>query len=84
MDSLLNTKSRIFDRADPHAVSEYVNQHVGAHCIQLPRTGHPQASLSHCTFGKLDLCKLSYGGSVHVTSPALETIYHLQLLQRGH
>lgn len=56
----------------------------GAHCIQLPRTGSPQASLSHCKFGKLDLCQISYGGSVHVTSPALETIYHLQLLQRGH
>src|SRR5207253_10881770 len=25
----------------------------------------------------------SYGGSVHVTSPALETIYHLQVLLRG-
>lgn len=84
MDSLLSAKSRIFERADPHAVSDYVNQHVGAHCIQLPRTGNPQASLSHRKFGKLDLCRISYGGSVHVTSPALETIYHLQLLQRGH
>ena len=72
-------KSRIFERADPHAVSDYVNQHVGVHCIRLPRTGTPQASLSHCKFGKLDLCQISYGGSVHVTSPALETIYHLQL-----
>ncbi len=84
MERLLNEKSRIFEHADPHAVSDYVNQHVGAHCIQLPRTGSPQASLSHCKFGKLDLCQISYGGSVHVTSPALETIYHLQLLQRGH
>ncbi|MBE7374557.1 AraC family transcriptional regulator [Pseudomonas lopnurensis] len=84
MDSLLKAKSRIFERADPHAVSEYVNQHVGTHCIRLPRTGNPQASLSHRTFGKLDLCRISYGGSVHVSSPALETIYHLQLLQRGH
>jgi AraC-like DNA-binding protein len=57
---------------------------VGSHCIRLPRTGSPQASLSHRTFGKLDLCRISYGGSVHVSSPALETIYHLQLLQRGH
>lgn len=84
MERLLNEKSRIFERADPHAVSDYVNQHVGVHCIRLPRTGTPQASLSHCKFGKLDLCQISYGGSVHVTSPALETIYHLQLLQRGH
>lgn len=84
MVSLLSAKSRIFERADPHAVSDYVNQHVGTHCIQLPRTGNPEASLSHRKFGKLDLCSISYGASVHVTSPALETIYHLQLLQRGH
>ncbi|MCQ4321727.1 hypothetical protein [Stutzerimonas stutzeri] len=59
MDSLLNTKGRMFERADPRAVSQYVNQQVGAHCIQLPRTGSPQASLSHCTFGKLEFfCKL--------------------------
>jgi AraC-like DNA-binding protein len=84
MDSLLSAKSRIFERADPHAVSDYVNQHVGSHCIKLPRTGNPEASLSHRKFGKLDLCRISYGAAVHVTSPALETIYHLQLLQRGH
>lgn len=84
MDSLLTAKSRIFERADPHAVSDYVNQHVGSHCIKLPRNGNPEASLSHRKFGKLDLCRISYGAAVHVTSPALETIYHLQLLQRGH
>ena len=82
--SLLNEKSRIFAQADPYAVSDYVNQHVGAHCIRLPRTGRPEASLSHRTFGALDLCRISYGGSVRVTSPALETIYHLQVLLQGH
>ncbi|WP_300654426.1 AraC family transcriptional regulator [Pseudomonas sp.] len=85
MDSrLLNEKSRIFLNADPYAVSDYVNQHVGAHCIRLPRSGRPEASLSHRTFGSLDLCRISYGGSVRVTSPALETIYHLQVLLQGH
>ncbi|SDS37650.1 helix-turn-helix transcriptional regulator [Pseudomonas oryzae] len=81
---LLNEKSRIFANADPYAVSEYVNQHVGSHCIRLPNTGTPAASLSHRTLASLDLCRISYGGSVRVTSPALETIYHLQILLRGH
>jgi AraC-like DNA-binding protein len=81
---LLNEKSRIFQHADPYAVSDYVNQHVGAHCIRLPQSGRPEASLSHRTFGSLDLCRISYGGSVRVTSPALETIYHLQILLQGH
>ncbi|KNX77763.1 AraC family transcriptional regulator, partial [Pseudomonas sp. 250J] len=47
------------------------------------RTTHPQASLSHRKFAELDLCRISYGGSVRVTSPALETIYHLQVLLNG-
>jgi AraC-like DNA-binding protein len=81
---LLNEKSRIFAHADPYAVSDYVNQHVGSHCIRLPQTCAAEASLSHRTFGDLDLCRISYGGSVRVTSPALETIYHLQLLLSGH
>lgn len=80
---LLNDKSMVFERADPYAVSEYVNQHVGSHCIQLPVTSRPQASLNHTKFASLDLCRISYGASVHVTSPALETIYHLQILLRG-
>ncbi|GAD63486.1 AraC family transcriptional regulator [Aquipseudomonas alcaligenes] len=81
---LLNEKSRLFAGADPYAVSDYVNQHVGSHCIRLPQTGHPAANLSHRSFGSVDLCRISYGGSVQVTSPALETIYHLQILLEGH
>lgn len=72
---LLSERSSVF-HADPYAVSDYVNQHVGQHCIGLSRTTHPQASLSHRKFAELDLCRISYGGSVRVTSPALETIYH--------
>lgn len=76
--------SLVFDRADPYAVSGYVNQHVGPHGIRLARHGAPAASLSHRKFGTLDLCRISYGGSVRVTSPALETLYHLQVLLKGH
>ncbi|CAD5109825.1 AraC family transcriptional regulator [Zestomonas carbonaria] len=81
---LLSERSSVFERADPYAVSDYVNQHVGSHCIRLPTSGHPQASLNHRQFASLDLCRISYGGSVRVTSPALETIYHLQILLGGH
>lgn len=85
MDSrLLSERSRVFDRADPHAVSSYVNQHVGTHNIRMPAVGRPEASLNHCQFASLDLCRISYGGGVRVTSPALETIFHLQILLRGH
>ncbi|MGX5219648.1 AraC family transcriptional regulator [Pseudomonas sp. S9] len=81
---LLSASSSVFERADPHAVSDYVNQHVGGHCIRMPKTGHPLASLNHRNFANLDLCRISYGGTVRVTSPALESIYHLQILLRGH
>ncbi|KAA0946000.1 MULTISPECIES: AraC family transcriptional regulator [unclassified Pseudomonas] len=84
MTVLLSECSQIFDRADAYAVSDYVNQHVGSHCILLPPRGRPQASISHRTFSSLDLCRISYGAPVRVTSVALETIYHLQILLRGH
>lgn len=80
---LLSERSMVFERADPYAVSGYVNQHVGSHDIRLPTVGRPEASLNHRKFASLDLCRISYGGSVRVTSPALETIYHLQVLLRG-
>ncbi|NBA93470.1 AraC family transcriptional regulator [Pseudomonas sp. R5(2019)] len=81
---LLSERSLVFAQADPYAVSGYVNEHVGNHCIRLPKSGSPQAHLNHRKFASLDLCRISYGGSVRVTSPALETIYHLQVLLRGH
>ncbi|MEE1924605.1 AraC family transcriptional regulator [Pseudomonas sp. 148P] len=84
MDSrLLSDRSSVFRHADPYAVSDYVNRHVGQHCIGLSRSTHPLASLNHRKFADLDLCRISYGGSVRVTSPALETIYHLQVLLSG-
>jgi len=81
---LLREKSAVFRGADPHDVSSYVNQHVGSHRIRLAKSSRPSADLSHRKFGSLDLCRISYGGTVRVTSQALETIYHLQILLRGH
>jgi len=83
MMNLLSERSRVFERADAYAVSEYVNQHVGTHCIRLPRRGRPAASINHRTFASLDLCRISYGGAVRVTSAALETSFHLQILLQG-
>lgn len=81
---LLSERSSVFQRADPYAVSEYVNQHVGGHRLRLPRTGDLQASINHRKFASLDLCRLSYGGKARITSPALGTLYHLQILLEGH
>ena len=47
---LLSQRSTVFDHADPYAVSGYVNQHVGNHCILMPRAGRPLASLNHRKF----------------------------------
>jgi AraC-like DNA-binding protein len=84
MNQLLSERSQIYDHADAYAVSEYVNQHVGSHRIRLLPKGRPQASISHRAFSSLDLCRISYGAPVRVTSPALETVYHLQILLHGH
>lgn len=81
---LLSERSRVFEHADPYAVSSYVNQHVGSHCIRMPERGLGAADLNHRKLATLDLCRISYGASVRVTSAALETIYHLQILLRGH
>ncbi|HEX8595712.1 MAG TPA: AraC family transcriptional regulator [Pseudomonas sp.] len=83
MNQLLSECSQVYAHADAFAVSEYVNQHVGSHRIRLLPKGRPQASISHRTFSSLDLCRISYGAPVRVTSPALETVYHLQILLHG-
>jgi AraC-like DNA-binding protein len=81
---LLSARSQVFHHADPHAVSEYVNQHVGSHSIRLPNRGRLEASLEHRKFAVMDICQISYGGSVQVTTTSLDTIYHLQILLSGH
>jgi len=85
MEQLLSTQqSAVFSLADPYAVSDYVNEHLGAHSIHLSRSQALASSLLHRKFANLDLCRISYGSDVRVTSPALETFYHLQVLLRGH
>jgi AraC-like DNA-binding protein len=82
-DLLLGQRSAVFAHDDPYRVSDYVNQHVGQHCISLAKSARPQASLNHRKFAQLDLCRISYGGSVRVVSPALDNLFHLQVLLQG-
>ncbi|MDT3722218.1 AraC family transcriptional regulator [Pseudomonas oryzihabitans] len=81
--TLLSERSLVFAQADAAMVSAYVNEHVGHHRIRLPVRDRPRASILHRSFSNLDLCRLSYGGQVQVTSPALESVFHLQVLLQG-
>jgi AraC-like DNA-binding protein len=80
---LLNENSTVFEHADPYVVSDFVNQHVGPHCIRKPSAVGISASLHHRKYGDLDLCRISYGGVVRVTSPTLGSLYHLQIVLKG-
>ena len=84
MMTLLSERSRVFEAADPQAVSAYVNQYVGSHQLRGAQRSRPQASIDHRAFASLDLCRIGYGGAVRVTSPALGTDFHVQILLRGH
>lgn len=84
LTSFLNGQSQVFSGADPFEVSDYVNQHVGNHGLQLSGSGQTRASLSHRKAGSLDLCRLSYGAQARIVSPGLPDIYHLQFILRGH
>ena len=81
----LREKSTIYSAADPFAVSEYVNEHVGSHDLRLQKRGDTTtAGLAHRKFGSIDLCRLTYGRQARVVSEGLGDIYHLQFILRGH
>ena len=82
--NFLQGRSNVFSAANPYEVSDYVNQHVGSHGLQLSRNGQSTASLSHCKAGSLDLCRLSYGAQARIVSEGLPDIYHVQFILRGH
>ena len=79
----LNQKSSVFAAANPFDVSDYVNQHVGSHGLQLSTSGKTSASLNHRKAGSLDLCRLSYGAKARIVSEGLPDIYHVQFILRG-
>lgn len=80
----LNERSTVLQSADPFAVSEYVNQHVGHHDLRLARRGDASAAVAHRKFGNMDLCRLTYGRQARVISEGLGDIYHLQFILQGH
>lgn len=80
----LNEKSLVFAGANPHAVSEYVNQHVGSHNLRLAHSRDATASLSHRKAGSLDLCRLRYGSEARIVSEGLPYFYHVQFILNGH
>lgn len=80
---LLNEQSTVFRGASPHAVSEFVNQHIGTHRIDIARAGRRDSSLRHRRLGQLELCRLSYGRETRVRCDGLQDAYHLQLILKG-
>jgi len=80
---LLSERSRVFAACAPGQVSEYVGRHLGSHRLQIGRDAVARASLAHRHFAALDLCRLHYAGQVRILAPALDELYHLQILLRG-
>ncbi|RTY78690.1 AraC family transcriptional regulator [Pseudomonas veronii] len=79
----LTEQSLIFEFAEPQDVSNYVNKYIGRHCIVITDYRGVRASLSHRALADLDLCRITYGGSVRVSSAALNDVYHIQILLHG-
>ncbi|MFU7488835.1 AraC family transcriptional regulator [Pseudomonas aeruginosa] len=80
---LLHEKSQIFSKKCTDVVSDYANEHVGAHRVMQRRTSDSDASLKHRTIGSLDLFQMSYGSRVQITSPEREAHYHLHIILKG-
>lgn len=80
---LLSEGSQVFAACAPGQVSEYVGRHLGSHRLQIGRDTTARASLAHRHFAALDLCRLHYAGQVRILAPALDELYHLQILLRG-
>ncbi|MBV1789138.1 AraC family transcriptional regulator [Marinobacterium sp. D7] len=79
--------SKVFEGAHPSQVSEYVNQHVGRHSIEMnagsDRKGRSSARLSFREFADIGLSLISYGDEVKVRCPDLSEVYHFQVVTRG-
>lgn len=60
-----------------------MNQHIGGHSLDLLGGENLAASLSFGEFAGFGLSRISYGNHVRVKSPALDDIYHFQVVTRG-
>ena len=76
--------ARVFHGAHPEDVSAFVNRHIGRHSLELLGEENRASSLSFREFAGFGLSVVSYGNQVRVKSPALEAVYHLQIVTRGH
>ncbi|GGB87216.1 transcriptional regulator [Marinobacterium zhoushanense] len=85
LDVLNNSK--VFDGAHPFLVSDYVNQHVGRHRLEMAaqqgRSESSSASLSYTEFADIGLSRISYGDQVRVRCPDLAEVYHFQVVTKG-
>ena len=75
--------STIFHGAHPEEVSAFVNKHIGGHSLDLIGGENHAASLSFGEFAGFGLSRISYGNHVRVKTPALDDIYHFQVVTRG-
>ena len=75
--------STVFQGVHPEEVSAFVNQHIGGHSLDLLGGENHVASLSFGEFAGFGLSKISYGNPVRVKTPALDDIYHFQVVTRG-
>lgn len=75
--------STIFHGTHPEEVSAFVNQHIGGHSLNLLGGENRAASLSFGEFAGFGLSRISYGNHVRVKTPALDDIYHFQVVTRG-
>ena len=75
--------SKVIHGAHPEEVSAFVNRHIGRHSLDLLGSEKRSSSLSFCEFAGFGLSEVSYGNHVRIKSPALEDVYHFQLVTRG-
>lgn len=73
----------VLHQAHPEEVSSFVNEHIGHHRMEVLRGESESASLSFSEFAGFGLSQISYGNQVRIKSPALESIYHLQVVTKG-
>lgn len=75
--------STIIHSAHPEEVSAFVNQHIGSHSLDLLDGESHAASVSFGEFAGFGLSKISYGNHVRIKTPALDDMYHFQIVTRG-
>ncbi|QSR34326.1 AraC family transcriptional regulator [Marinobacterium iners] len=85
LDVLNNTM--VFDGVHPLKVSEYMNQHVGTHRLEIINTNKKNrtfsAKLSYRVFADMGLARVSYGDEVRICCLGLSDVYHLHVVTGG-